>query len=104
MPRFWAADLTYVKTHYKFAYVAFIIDADVRGIVDWYASQSLPTDSTLVVGADIYASGLLPDGYHQNHPATWDFSPSSASPNWTLSNFGYHPTQLTHIDDADPRV
>jgi len=42
--RLWLADLTYVKTHAGWVYVAFIIDAYSRMIVGWQASRSLRTD------------------------------------------------------------
>jgi len=42
--RLWLADLTYVKTHTGWVYVAFIIDAYSRMIVGWQASRSLRTD------------------------------------------------------------
>jgi putative transposase len=40
----WVADLTYVKTHTAWVYVAFIIDVYSRFIVGWQASQSLRSD------------------------------------------------------------
>jgi putative transposase len=39
--RLWVADLTYVKTHTGWVYVAFIIDVYSRMIVGWQASRSL---------------------------------------------------------------
>ena len=41
--RLWLADLTYVKTHAGWVYVAFIIDAYSRMILGWQASRSLRT-------------------------------------------------------------
>jgi putative transposase len=41
------ADLTYVKTHTGWVYVAFIIDVYSRYIVGWRASQSLRADLAL---------------------------------------------------------
>jgi putative transposase len=38
------ADLTYVKTHSGWVYVAFIIDVYSRRIVGWQASRSLRSD------------------------------------------------------------
>jgi hypothetical protein len=38
--RLWVADLTYVKTHAGWVYVAFIIDVYSRYIVGWQASTS----------------------------------------------------------------
>ena len=42
--RLWVADLTYVKTHVGWVYVAFIIDVYSRMIVGWQASRSLRSD------------------------------------------------------------
>ena len=42
--RLWVADLTYVKTHRGWTYVAFIIDVFSRAIVGWQASTSLRSD------------------------------------------------------------
>lgn len=43
----WVADLTYVRTHSGWVYVAFIIDVYSRRIVGWQASRSLRTDLAL---------------------------------------------------------
>jgi IS30 family transposase len=40
----WVADLTYVKTHSGWVYVAFIIDVFSRMVVGWQASRSLRSD------------------------------------------------------------
>jgi putative transposase len=45
--RLWVADLTYVKTHTGWVYVAFVIDVFSRFIVGWQASISLRTDLAL---------------------------------------------------------
>jgi transposase InsO family protein len=45
--RLWVADLTYVKTHAGFVYVAFIIDVFSRFIVGWQVSTSLRSDLAL---------------------------------------------------------
>jgi len=42
--RLWVADLTYVKTHAGWVYVAFIVDVFSRMIVGWQASRSLRAD------------------------------------------------------------
>lgn len=42
--RLWVADLTYVKTHAGWVYVAFIIDVYSRMVVGWQASKSLRSD------------------------------------------------------------
>jgi putative transposase len=43
----WVADLTYVKTHAGWVYVAFIIDVFSRFVVGWQASRSPRTDLAL---------------------------------------------------------
>jgi putative transposase len=45
--RLWVADLTYVKTHSGWVYVAFIIDVFSRFVVGWQASRSLHTELAL---------------------------------------------------------
>jgi putative transposase len=40
----WVADLTYVKTHSGWVYVAFIVDVFSRMVVGWQASRSLRSD------------------------------------------------------------
>ena len=45
--RLWVADLTYVKTHSGWVYVAFVVDVYSRFIVGWQASQSLSADLAL---------------------------------------------------------
>ena len=42
--RLWVADLTYVKTHAGWMYVAFIIDVFSRMVIGWQASNSLRAD------------------------------------------------------------
>jgi len=42
--RLWVADLTYVKSHSGWTYVAFIIDVFSRAIVGWQVSTSLRSD------------------------------------------------------------
>ncbi len=43
----WVADLTYVRTHAGWAYVAFVLDVLSRMIVGWQLSTSLRTDLAL---------------------------------------------------------
>ncbi len=45
--RLWVADLTYVKTHSGWVYVAFVVDVCSRFVVGWQASRSLQTDLAL---------------------------------------------------------
>jgi putative transposase len=42
--RLWVADLTYVKTHTGWVYVAFVVDVFSRLVVGWQASRSLRSD------------------------------------------------------------
>jgi putative transposase len=42
--RLWVADLTYVKTHSGWVYVAFVVDVFSRMVVGWQASGLLPID------------------------------------------------------------
>lgn len=42
--RLWVADITYVKTHSGWVYLAFIIDVFSRFVVGWQASKSLRSD------------------------------------------------------------
>lgn len=42
--RLWVADLTYVKTHSGWVYVAFVVDVFSRKVVGWQASRSLRSD------------------------------------------------------------
>jgi len=45
--RLWVADLTYVKTHSGWVYVAFVVDVCSRYVVGWQVSRSLHTDLAL---------------------------------------------------------
>ena len=45
--RLWVADLTSVKTHSGWVYVAFVVDVCSRFVVGWQASRSLRTDLAL---------------------------------------------------------
>lgn len=42
--RLWVADLTYVRSHSGWVYVAFVIDVYSRMVVGWQASRSLRSD------------------------------------------------------------
>lgn len=56
--RLWVADLTYVKTHSSWVYVAFIIDVFSRFIVGWQISTSLRSDLAIdALEMAIYARG-----------------------------------------------
>ena len=45
--RLWVCDITYVKTHSGWIYVAFVIDVFSRRIIGWQVSRSLRTDLAL---------------------------------------------------------
>jgi putative transposase len=45
--RLWVSDLTYVKTHTGWVYVAFVVDVYSRFVVGWQASRSLRSDLAL---------------------------------------------------------
>ena len=45
--RLWVADLTYVKTHAGWVYVAFVVDVFSRRVVGWQVSRSLRSDLAL---------------------------------------------------------
>jgi putative transposase len=45
--RLWVADITYVKTHSGWVYVAFVIDVFSRMVVGWQATRSLRSDLAL---------------------------------------------------------
>jgi putative transposase len=56
--RLWVADLTYVKTHVGWVYLAFIIDVYSRFIVGWQSSTSLRSDLAIdALEMAIYARG-----------------------------------------------
>ena len=68
----WVADLTYVRTHAGWTYVAFVLDVFSRMIVGWQVSTSLRTDLAL----DALDMGL-----------------------WTRQRAGHDVTGLTHHSD-----
>jgi putative transposase len=54
----WVADLTYVKTHFGWVYLAFIIDVFSRYVVGWQCSTSLRSDLAIdALEMAIYARG-----------------------------------------------
>ncbi len=56
--RLWVADLTYVKTHSGWVYVAFVIDVFSRCVVGWQVSTSLRSDLAIdALEMAIYARG-----------------------------------------------
>ena len=46
----WVADLTYVRTHAGWTYVAFVLDVFSRMVMGWQVSTSLRTDLALDMG------------------------------------------------------
>ena len=60
--RLWVADITYVKTHTGWVYVAFIIDVYSRAVVGWQASKSLRSvlavDALEMAISNRHAAGL----------------------------------------------
>jgi putative transposase len=58
----WVADLTYVKTHAGWVYVAFIVDVFSRMVVGWQASRSLRTDLAIdALEMAVHARGRTDD-------------------------------------------
>ncbi len=56
--RLWVADLTYVKTHTGWVYVAFVVDVFSRFVVGWQCSTSLRSDLAIdALEMAIYARG-----------------------------------------------
>ncbi len=82
--RLWVADLTYVKTHTGWVYVAFIIDVFSRFIVGWQASTSLRSDLALdALEMAIYARnhrGLAGLVHHRDHGHQGEFNRLSQHP------------------------
>ena len=61
--RLWVADLTYVKTHSGWVYVAFVIDVFSRFVVGWQASRSLHAELALdALEMALWARGRRLDG------------------------------------------
>ncbi|WP_308116787.1 IS3 family transposase [Nocardioides sp. TRM66260-LWL] len=73
----WVADLTYVRTHAGWTYVAFVLDVFSRMIVGWQVSTSLRTDLAL----DALDMGL-----------------------WNRQRAGYDVTGLVHHSDRGVQV
>jgi putative transposase len=60
--RLWVADLTYVKTHSGFVYVAFVVDTFSRFVVGWQVSTSLRSDLALdALEMAIHSRQVAPD-------------------------------------------
>jgi putative transposase len=58
----WVADVTYVKTHTGWAYVAFIVDVYSRRTVAWQASRSLRADLAIeALEMAVHNRGLTDD-------------------------------------------
>ena len=82
--RLWVADLTYVKTHTGWVYVAFIIDVFSRCVVGWQASTSLRSDLALdALEMAIYARnnlGLTGLIHHNDRGVQGEFNRLSQHP------------------------
>ena len=60
--RLWVADLTYVWTRDRFAYVAFVVDVFSRRIVGWRVSPSLRSDLALDALEQALCARQITDG------------------------------------------
>ncbi len=66
--RLWVADLTYVKTHSGFVYVAFVVDTFSRFVVGWQVSTSLRSDLALdALEVAIHSRHVAPDSGLVHH-------------------------------------
>jgi hypothetical protein len=66
--RLWVADLTYVKTHSGFVYVAFVVDVFSRFVVGWQVSTSLRSDLALdALEMAIHSRQVAPGGGLVHH-------------------------------------
>ncbi len=79
--RLWVADLTYVKSHSGWVYVAFVIDVFSRAIVGWQVSTSLRSDLALdALEMAIHsrnAQGLSELVHHSDRGVQGEFNRSS---------------------------
>lgn len=72
--RLWVADITYVRTHQGFAYVAFVTDAYSRRIVGWNVARTLKADVLPLQALEMAAfdagdlSGLT---HHSDHGSNY---------------------------------
>ena len=79
--RLWVADLTYVKTHSGWVYVAFVTDVFRRRVVGWQGSRSLRTDLALdALEMAIYARRGDDLDDQLNPPSTLRFATPNALP------------------------
>lgn len=74
--RLWVADLTYVKTHSGWVYVAFVLDVFSRYVVGWQVSRSLRADLALdalemAIWARRGVTGLTGLIHHSDRGAAW---------------------------------
>lgn len=85
----WVADLTYVRTHAGWTYVAFVLDVFSRLTIGWQVSTSLRTDLALDAldmglwarqraGHDV--TGLVHHSDRLNSPSTERFATPTGSP------------------------
>ena len=88
--RLWVADLTYVKSHSGWVYVAFIIDVFSRFIVGWQVSNSLRSDLAIdALEMAIFARGddLAGLVHHSDRGVQGEFNRLSQHP-MTTEVFG----------------
>jgi transposase InsO family protein len=81
--RLWVADLTYVKSHSGWVYVAFIIDVFSRFIVGWQVSNSLRSDLAIdALEMAIFARGddLVGLVHHSDRGVQGEFNRLSQHP------------------------
>ena len=70
----WVADLTYVRTHAGWTYVAFVLDVFSRMVVGWQVSTSLRTDLAL----DALDMGLWARGRAGHDLPAWSITATGA--------------------------
>jgi transposase InsO family protein len=62
----WVCDITYIRLHYGFVYLAVIMDVFTRGICGWHLSRSLDQTLTLVALQRALASCSAPEIHHSD--------------------------------------
>lgn len=68
--RLWVADLTYIRTHAGWVYVAFVLDVFSRMVVGWQVSTSLRTDLALdALDMGLWGPAASRPGRHRAHPS-----------------------------------
>lgn len=95
----WCADITYVKTRARWAYVAFIIDVFSRMIVGWKVANSLKSD--LATDALAMAMAAREDTEDLIHHSDRDLQYLSVAYSATLLLAGSRPLVGTTGDSYD---